>query len=157
MKEVTVAPDDNDTHKNTLIHTTHTTNAHSHTHTHTHTRNTLTTHTIHAHSHTHLIGLLWARDRPVRGLYPTNTQHSEETNMSAAEFEPAFPASKHPQAYAFDNAATGVRASTVMKKKIPASFSIIAIPPSIHLFHAKTLYSANSSEMKIIMTFIHNL
>jgi len=66
--------------------------------------------------------------------------------MPAAEFEPAFPASKHPQAYALDHAATGVNASTAMKKKIPASFTIIPIPPSIHPSHAQTLYSANSSE-----------
>ena len=37
-----------------------------------------------------------------------NTQHPQQTSMSPAGFEPAFPASERPQTNALDHAATGI-------------------------------------------------
>ena len=38
---------------------------------------------------------------------PYNTQHSQQTSMLPAEFEPTFSAGERPQTYAVDRAATG--------------------------------------------------
>ena len=40
---------------------------------------------------------------------PDNTQHSKQTSMTQAEFEPAIPASERPQTHALNSAATGVQ------------------------------------------------
>jgi hypothetical protein len=43
---------------------------------------------------------------PTQLPLPDNTQHSQETSILQAEFEPAIPASERPQTYAVDRAAT---------------------------------------------------
>ena len=70
------------------------THAHTHTHTHTHTH-------IHELSRTPL-------DEGSGRRRPDNTQHSQETDMPSAGFEPETPESERPQTYALDCAATGI-------------------------------------------------
>jgi len=41
-------------------------------------------------------------------LLSDNTQHSQETSLPLAEFEPAIPASEWPQTHALDRADTGI-------------------------------------------------
>jgi hypothetical protein len=53
------------------------------------------------------VGLLWTRDRHSQSPLPDKIQHSQETYIPPAEFEPAFPASERPQTHALDRAATG--------------------------------------------------
>ena len=115
------------------------THTYIYTHTHSYIQHT------HTHSHTHLVGLLWARDRPVRGLYTTNSRHSKETNMPAAEFEPAFPASKQPQAYALDHAATGGQRKQSHEEE-NSRFLHYHPHSTLNSSLSRTLYSANSSE-----------
>jgi hypothetical protein len=45
---------------------------------------------------------------PTQRPLSENTQHSQETSMPQAGFEPAIPASERPQTHALDRAATGI-------------------------------------------------
>ena len=61
---------------------------------------------IHTHTHT-----LWDSSGrviiPSQRPLPDNTQHSKQTSILPAGFEPAIPASEQPQTHALDRAATG--------------------------------------------------
>jgi hypothetical protein len=56
---------------------------------------------------THSVGLLWTSDQSDAETLPDNKQHSQETLMSPAEFEPAIPAGERPQTPSFDRAVSG--------------------------------------------------
>ena len=51
------------------------------------------------------VGLLWTRDRPVA---EANKQHSQQTSMPPAGFEPAIPAGDRLQTLALDRSASGI-------------------------------------------------
>jgi hypothetical protein len=53
------------------------------------------------------VGLLWASYQPVAETTYTG-QHNRQTSMPRAGFEPAIPATKRPQTYSLDCAATGI-------------------------------------------------
>jgi hypothetical protein len=64
----------------------------------------------------------WSARR--RDLYLTNTQHSQQTSMPPARFEPAIPAGERLQTHALDRSATGIGIFTLSEankilKKIP--------------------------------------
>ena len=52
------------------------------------------------------VALLWTSDHPVKET-SDNTQHSQQTSMPPAGFEPTISAGERPQTYALDRAATG--------------------------------------------------
>jgi hypothetical protein len=64
------------------------------------------------HAIRHTVGLLWTSDQPVAETSPaqdnTTYKHERQTSMPRAEFEPTIPATKQPQTYALDRAATGI-------------------------------------------------
>ena len=63
------------------------------------------------HTHwTHHYGLdsFGRHIRPMQKHLPDNTQHSQQTFMLPAGFEPIIPASERPQTHALDRAATGI-------------------------------------------------
>ena len=58
------------------------------------------------HSDTpHSVGLLWTNDQPVANN--STWQHTTQTPMPPAGFEPVFPASESPQSYTLNSAVTG--------------------------------------------------
>jgi hypothetical protein len=61
---------------------------------------------------THTVGLLWTSDQPIAEAYTYTGQHKRQTSMPSAGFEPATPATKRPQIYALDCAATEVGMNT---------------------------------------------
>jgi hypothetical protein len=62
----------------------------------------------------HSVGPLWTSDQPdtETSLYLT-TQHSRQTSMPPAKFEPTIPASERPQSHTLDKAATYNNSSEV--------------------------------------------
>jgi hypothetical protein len=54
------------------------------------------------------VGLLWTSDVLSQRPLLHKIQHSRETAMSPAEFEPAITASERPQTLVLDSAATGI-------------------------------------------------
>ena len=67
-----------------------------------------------SHSDTpHSVRLLWTSDRHVAETPIRNTRHTQETSIPKAGFEPAIPASGHPQTHALDRAATGISTYSV--------------------------------------------
>jgi hypothetical protein len=56
----------------------------------------------------HTAGLLWTSDQPVLETSTYTGQPKRQTSMPSAGFEPATPASKRPQTYGLDRAATGI-------------------------------------------------
>jgi hypothetical protein len=56
-----------------------------------------------------MVGLLWTSDQPVAEVPTYTGQHinTRQTSMPRAGFEPAIAATKPPQTYALDRAATG--------------------------------------------------
>jgi hypothetical protein len=58
----------------------------------------------------HTVGLLWTSDQPVTEASTYTEQHNtrDKTSMTSAGFEAAMPATKRPQTYALDSAATGI-------------------------------------------------
>jgi hypothetical protein len=61
----------------------------------------------------HTVGLLWTSDQPVAETSlpaqdNTTYRHNRQTSIPSAGFEPATPATKRPQTYALDRAATEV-------------------------------------------------
>ena len=106
-------------------HTYTCTHTYTHTHTHTHTQHTHT-HTTHTHAHTH------SRPPPNQcsacrtSRYLHNTQ---QTSLSAAKFEPAFPAIERPQTYALDLMVTGTGSSMLcfpFIRGVKETFAVIA-------------------------------
>jgi hypothetical protein len=75
---------------------------HTHTHTHTYTRTHKQEHQARWDSCGQVISTL--RTLPVK------TQHSQETSIPTADFEPAFPESERPQTHALGRVAIGIRA-----------------------------------------------
>jgi hypothetical protein len=61
---------------------------------------------------TQTAGLSWTSDHPVARPLPTQDKttykHKRQTSMPRVGFEPAIPATKQPQTYALDRAATGI-------------------------------------------------
>jgi hypothetical protein len=55
-----------------------------------------------------MVGLLWTSDQPVAETSTCTGQHNIQTSMPRVGFEPATPATKQPQTYALDRAATGI-------------------------------------------------
>jgi hypothetical protein len=72
------------------------------THIHTHTHNTQHTYT-HTHTHTHSVGLLWASVRLLAEAAncTTHNRHVKGKSMPRVGFNPAIPAIKRQQTYAF--------------------------------------------------------
>jgi hypothetical protein len=60
------------------------------------------------HTHRHTVGLLWTSDQPVAETSTFTEQHNRQTSMPRAGLELATPATKRPQTYALDRAATGI-------------------------------------------------
>jgi len=55
----------------------------------------------------HSVGFLWTSDQP-EAETSDNTQHSQETFMPLAGFEPTIPASERPQTHDLDSAIIGI-------------------------------------------------
>jgi hypothetical protein len=57
-----------------------------------------------------MVGLLWMSDQPVTeaSIYTIQHKHKRQTSVPSVGFEPAIPATKLPQTYALDRAATGI-------------------------------------------------
>jgi hypothetical protein len=55
-----------------------------------------------------MVGLLWASDQPVAETSTYTGQHNRQKSMPPPGFEAATPATKRPQTYALDRAATGI-------------------------------------------------
>jgi hypothetical protein len=64
-----------------------------------------------SHTYRHTVGLLWTSDQPVAEASTYTGQHKRQTSMPRAGLEPATPATKRPQTYALDRAATGISIS----------------------------------------------
>jgi len=78
------------THAHTHTHTNTHTRIHAHTHARTHAHTHTHTHThIHTHTHKHPVGFLCASDHSSQ--WPLPTQHTMNTNINPAGFEPTFP------------------------------------------------------------------
>jgi hypothetical protein len=79
-----------------------------------------------------MVGLLWMNDQPVAKPLPTqdNTtyKHKGQTSMPSAGFEPTIPATKCPQTYTLNRAATEVGPQYLI--------------PSPFLYAAVTFYSS---------------
>jgi hypothetical protein len=61
-----------------------------------------------SHTIRHTVGLLWTSDQPFAETSTYTRQHNRQTSMPPAWFEPATQATKRPQIYALDRAATGI-------------------------------------------------
>jgi hypothetical protein len=59
------------------------------------------------HTIRHTVGLLWTSDQPVAEAWATH-KHKRQASIPSAGFEPVIPATKRPQTYALDRAATGI-------------------------------------------------
>jgi hypothetical protein len=55
-----------------------------------------------------MVGLLSTSDQPVAETSTYTGQHNRQTSTPRAGFEPAITATKRPQTYALDRAATGI-------------------------------------------------
>jgi hypothetical protein len=53
-------------------------------------------------------------DQPIAEIFTYTVQHNRQTSTPRARFEPATPATKRPQTYALDCAATGIGIHTLM-------------------------------------------
>jgi hypothetical protein len=64
------------------------------------------------HTGKHTLGFLWTSDQPVAeaSTYTGQHKHNRQTSMPRAGFEPETPATKRPQTYSLDRAATGIGA-----------------------------------------------
>jgi hypothetical protein len=61
-----------------------------------------------SHTYRHTVRLLWTSDQPVAEASTYTGQHNRQTSMPRAGFKPATPATKRPQTYALDCAASGM-------------------------------------------------
>jgi hypothetical protein len=62
----------------------------------------------HTHTIRHTVEHLWTSDQHVAETSTYTGQHNTHTPMLPAGFEPSLPATKRPQTYALDCAATGI-------------------------------------------------
>jgi hypothetical protein len=67
-----------------------------------------------SHAYRHTVGLLWTSDQPVAKYSTYTGQHNRQTSMPRAWFETATAATKRPQTYALDRAATEIGGSELM-------------------------------------------
>jgi hypothetical protein len=98
------------------------------------------------------VGLLWTRDRHSQSPLPDKIQHSQETYIPPAEFEPAFPASERLQIHALDRAATGTGNSSYSPTEVQ---SVIIRFSQICIYFRLVLGSFRCSYTNIIIIIIN--
>jgi hypothetical protein len=80
-----------------------------------------------SHTIRHTVGLLWTSVQPIAEACTYTGQHKRQTSMPREGFEPAIPATKRPQTYALDRAATGIALIMMMVIKTLCDLKFLII------------------------------